>query len=913
VDHQAGLDLRQRKEISWNVDSVIYWLSSLDAVTTDLWCQLIQTPTPRIATDLHLGTFLVNEDDPASRRQVGLQHVPHILLGRLVDLDRLEVLVFFPRAHRAEQTTATLRAADFALWIDRIFLPAVREVLPASQSQAFPSSAQHAHDLATARGQQTTVRDGPALPRTQALTVGLAHGSFGRIWQAVLRRTGLPGHGVFRDPWLMLTGRGVKEVFRGARWTEMMRGFRQTMARHVDLAQVSRSYVDVARDRTPVLSGTRHEAPALPAEVLFWNDAYLRHAVSSLRAADARFQHRAQFFPHYFLRGIGAASFEPAKTSTLWRDGLRYAQFYPSVKNAFAAGEACIGSNPGLVDAAVDPAVLAMFQSIGRATAVDPKRLDRAYHFIKESVDHISQDCRHTSYGHRMEFRVESGLLEELDELMTAYEQDPPEPQRDDLAFTSLALPSELFFRYLRWNINKLLYGFEYVFARSHPSFISWDRTRPMMMFLRAVRCFLGRGAAGEHAAFYQASYGESSQSQRRRSGQTHVHGRPREGLGMGRLMTQYGHAWFMAKLTDELLFAEQHEQQLGFRHTYSAGQYRQHGRAVRQAQSLQVRVDGIDRLLARYGHIRRCWVMLRHFLLQSNAMAFRLDFYRHLTTQVGGNQARAGRVNPIQAGHREADSAMSTGRYPMSVDALRDALDPAAGYQVKIVSHPTARISSYEDWFHRMFVRPQEATGDRGVLAYQVLFQRSYRMVQERMGKGSAIAFSRLFSDYLRRLHWILPYPGRRRFLEVEGKQLRMWSNWSRDIRGGVRSSIPLRRLLAPGVGQWQKGQTNRSMRGLPPMDMSLVDLSEEQMMAHVRELAEDNNENDDHDENDAHDENDDHDNDNKQCRYDTRSKRRRESSEADGAGKTKRRRREGPQSEGPQEARRHTRSQKK
>jgi len=88
------------------------------------WCQLVQTPTPRITTDLHLGTFACDgwdDQGQLSRSHVGFQDILHLLLGRLVGMERLEVLIFFPGAHRAEQKTATLRARNFAH--SRLYLP----------------------------------------------------------------------------------------------------------------------------------------------------------------------------------------------------------------------------------------------------------------------------------------------------------------------------------------------------------------------------------------------------------------------------------------------------------------------------------------------------------------------------------------------------------------------------------------------------------------------------------------------------------------------------------------------------------------------------------------------------------------------------------------------------------------------
>jgi hypothetical protein len=151
-----------------------------------------------------------------------------------------------------------------------------------------------------------------------------------------------------------------------------------------------------------------------------------------------------------------------------------------------------------MADVAVDPDVIRMFQQVGHAMAIDPKKLDKMYGYVKRSVDHITGDCVNMSYGHRMEFRLEQDLFDELDRLTTEEERHERPP-----SFTYWAMPSELFFRYLRWNFSNFLYGFEYVYAQSHPSCISWERTRPMLIFLRVLRCFFGHGSEGQHATYH--------------------------------------------------------------------------------------------------------------------------------------------------------------------------------------------------------------------------------------------------------------------------------------------------------------------------------------------------------------------------------------------------------------------------
>ena len=191
--------------------------------------------------------------------------------------------------------------------------------------------------------------------------------------------------------------------------------------------------------------------------------------------------------------------------------------------------------------------------------------------------------------------------------------------------------------------------------------------------------------------------------------------------------------------------------------------------------------------------------------------MAFRLDFYRYITTSLGTTLDRATRVNAIRPEHCEKDSAMSTGRYPMSYQALVDALDPAANYTVKIVSHASASISSFEECFRRLFLQPRKYMNRTGTLPYQVMFKQTYQMIKQTMGKAYAVEFSELFAEYLRALHWILPYPRDNRFMRTDHKEIWVWSNYLPMGSIFSRKSISLAHLLRQPTSSWHRGHTDR------------------------------------------------------------------------------------------------------
>src|SRR5271163_2756246 len=87
--------------------------------------------------------------------------------------------------------------------------------------------------------------------------------------------------------------------------------------------------------------------------------------------------------------------------------------------------------------------------------------------------------------------------------------------------------------------------------------------------------------------------------------------------------------------------------------------------------------------------------------------------------------------------------------------------------------------LSSFEECFRRLFLQPRKYMNRTGTLPYQVMFKQTYQMIKQTMGMAYAAEFSELFAEYLRALHWILPYPRDNRFMRTDHKEIWVWSNY--------------------------------------------------------------------------------------------------------------------------------------
>lgn len=113
---------------TWDVDSIICWASCL-SIIRGLYLSYFPLPTRNLSTNVHV-----------SHQGKALNPIPHLRLGSGRQSPEFDVFVFFPGVSHACRTTSYLTKDEHRLWVDRLLLPAIREVCPQDVIQYQPRS-----------------------------------------------------------------------------------------------------------------------------------------------------------------------------------------------------------------------------------------------------------------------------------------------------------------------------------------------------------------------------------------------------------------------------------------------------------------------------------------------------------------------------------------------------------------------------------------------------------------------------------------------------------------------------------------------------------------------------------------------------------------------------------------------------
>jgi hypothetical protein len=761
--------------VTYDIDSFVAEITTLAAAKRGIKCITVQKPTPSITASLHLGTFpgyLYSDDGELQQVRVPLHHFPHISLGRLVGDDSFEVILTFPYAFREEQESTLLPQRWHDIWMNGVFLAAYYEIYPAGSSQQFPASSEEARAMSTKRFTEGMRRKNYSEPRLQLLSLDLAPDRLGEFWDRVREKITLPGHHMFSDPIILVMAKGVKLRFRSSRWARMYDRFFTTLNTVLDRTYTVWAFYDWAKEFCPSQSSIIMSAFERPGETLLWNQRYLDHFFTHVRHLDLSRQHQLNVYPQYFLQGSGAASLEPAQTSLLWKHGLRYIQFYNSVKTLFVAGDFYTGSNPAMADLAVDRRILQTFEALGKAIAVDPETLMRAYLHLKWHSRVAFTDSQQKSFGLREEFRGREDLLTRVDASMRDYENmDRPSTVEDQPSMTGgafITLQTRTFTRWAAWNLNRLCFGFESVYTISSGHIVAWEQTRMMMMFLRCIPCFLGAGVAGQHSRFWNDIYPPQKNMD--------VDRRP-QGFGFRDNMQRYGFAWFADKIDwDTMSFQPEHAPYLGFNISYVEERYKCR-RTLRNFKDHLIRVQHTRPLLTRWSDHPGRYHLLSSYLHQICARVFRTDVFNHIKRDMRGNNF--------------AKQALE-GNVPLCHDAVTTLLRRRRNHPPKLhlADRPQNRIKMWRDLWKSLW-GPDNLTPRRyRSKPYRLVYRQSVQLIREVVGPTQAMQWSRDFEQHIRATCWILPYPGNGRFISLVGRRSKWWSNWHDDIAAALAPS---------------------------------------------------------------------------------------------------------------------------
>ena len=98
-----------------------------------------------------------------------------------------------------------------------------------------------------------------------------------------------------------------------------------------------------------------------------------------------------------------------------------------------------------------------------------------------------------------------------------------------------------------RFNLNKFCFGFETLYGRCQEKpYIAWEHTQLMILLLKCISCFAGVLIPGSYPVLWQDHYRSRS---RPGSREATAQREPRQGLGIGVNLQEYGYGWLADKI----------------------------------------------------------------------------------------------------------------------------------------------------------------------------------------------------------------------------------------------------------------------------------------------------------------------------------------------------------------------------
>ncbi|PVH90217.1 hypothetical protein DM02DRAFT_665366 [Periconia macrospinosa] len=355
-------------EVTFDIDSILGFPNSLAVAKQGIRWNPTQMAVSDLQSDLHLDSRLAHYVDRhghghSVRRP--LHQLPHYSFGRLVGFEDISLYLFFPCLVREEQKVSRLLDHDFRTWTDQILLPAIYQHHGSSLVQHYPSSYDHARYNSTARGVEMRSQRTDGTPRQQLLHHFLQPDSLHAIWHTILQAVERPGMQHFRGVFLFFHGKNLKCLTKDSTWRNMISRFNEYWTGAVTESYItSETYIDVGKEVCPAQTsrctfevGAEDGEDETLAKTLMWKRCCLEAYSEWMQGwyDQGKGGYRKTFYPFSMLHDSGSLTIETHRSSTSRAGGLLYSQFYPSIKEVFAAGNIYPFTNAAIETLALDP------------------------------------------------------------------------------------------------------------------------------------------------------------------------------------------------------------------------------------------------------------------------------------------------------------------------------------------------------------------------------------------------------------------------------------------------------------------------------------------------------------------------------------------------------------------------------
>ena len=592
-------------EISVDFDSVCGFAGSFEAFPSGLQLYLWSTAADMIQGRVHGVSVDVQLED-GSTRAVLIEEIPHIPIAHLLHWSQVRVYLCFPRIYtnrsRHSKSTANLTRSQKEMLYDCVLAPAMLDTLTPSLLSDLPPS--FAAVEARAHARQERGSRAPLQSFSQRVGFELPGAFLGALWEAIEQGISELTIDDFAEPLIFFDGKDLKRSTHSASYTQL-----STLWTRMWEGNIDEDFL--VGDREFWWDWGRQLAPPRGSAIL-WKAcclAHYRHEKAKISGSTTLVP--LVKYPLAGLRDTCSYSITPARGSWEHRGGSIYTQFYAKAKTNFISST---------IEAIVDPSIDVLAYGEDHVTATANVGSGEAHSAAKSGPRMARGKARITAHlqprddyragvlreESRLSGRISRQLLQRLVEEENvrcpmvfqspplnpdehAAQVAPEEPAQQIITafqdrlvqhFTRLhenndsvpvsrrlpfwSLPSEVFYGFLRGNVNKHLLGFEKHLSLMTEQSVPRNVTAAALLFLTAARYSLLSKRLAVERVLYQDQWTPAAAQLEDEddvfaspgppesdldASDSRGSGNVRHGLNLRHSIKQFGYAWWSSKI----------------------------------------------------------------------------------------------------------------------------------------------------------------------------------------------------------------------------------------------------------------------------------------------------------------------------------------------------------------------------
>lgn len=753
----------RRAKVSFDIDSTCCFANSLAVARLGInWFPKCH-PILNLTGDIHFGLRVpgYNARGTLTYKYTPLHKISHYCIGTVNGMEPLSILVFFPALHSEtdHEHTNYLSKEDFELLYDVVISPALNKIVGSSNLILhYPATARIVDVDSTALSGERLARKDSA--REQLLRYPIQPQYLDALWSQILETIATnPACHRFAGATLFLHAKNTKLEFmdQTGNLDTVYESWKSQWSQATDpqFYNKDHAFVDLAKQVTSEDSALPYDE--IPddheAEVFLWKkcclDAYAKtRTVLNADGSPAKGNPKRSIYPWATMRDTTGQTFFAAPRGTESQDGLIYSQFYQLIKTPFDTSKVYVFGNESLENLALDPGYIRSLQQEGGGITFSKAVCEFGYLHSKKRAYANLLDNRWKSYGIREEHRISLTMMEEISEQWRQWDLYDDEIDTAPAPLPYYIVPTQELLGFLYAQINKYCFLFEHILAHTAMTY-SLPETIVMVTALRALRFCYSSNLLQRESLLYKDRW-ENIRNQR-----------PvvKEGLGMRDTIEQCGLGWFLPKFNwATWRFASPHGENILVGNVLMHEEYKRRWRAVKDLRDVYVRFNQADSWYNRYQvqqspPLLAKWLEYLHVL---NLEQFDTDIWKAML--------KCNKRSP----ELTAEAIQRKGEIRFCYHDMKSmfSVDHNAG-PPHFVTGNKMRFEDVADLLDFLFLwgDDQERPG-WGNKPYRAILQKSYDLIERRLGYRRADKWLDEFFHLVRLTHWVLPYPSNASFI---------------------------------------------------------------------------------------------------------------------------------------------------